>query len=250
MTSVRILGPVDVLVDEAPVPVSGSRRKAVLAVLALHQGTIASSGRIIDAVWGDSAPPTAVNTLQRHVSYLRQLMHDKDAISFRNPGYVLNLGPHATDVDLAHSLIERGRRSTDPAEGAAALRAALDLWRDDALVDVTGLGWLDEQAGRLGLLRWQVQQTLIGLRLRLGEHALLVGELERLVIEHPFEEPLHAQLMLALYRSGRQADALGAHRRLRRALDENLGIDPSPALRELEAAILSQDPALDWAPTR
>lgn len=246
MLCVRILGPVDIVVDDRPVAIVGSRRKAVLAVLALHQGRIASTSRIIDAVWGDAPPSTAVNTLQRHVSYLRWILTDKNAISFHSPGYVLNLGPDATDAAVAHTLIERGKTCADPAAGAAALRAALNLWRDKALVDVTGLTWLDEQAERLNLLRWQAQQALVAVELELGEHAPLVAKLERMVVSHPFDERLHAQLMLALYRTGRQADALGAYRQLRHILAENLGIDPSPALRALEAAVLRQDPDLEW----
>lgn len=250
MSCVRILGPVDVMVNDRPVAIEGSRRKAVLAVLALHQGRIASTSRIIDAVWGDAPPQTAVNTLQRHVSYLRGLLSDKNAISFRSPGYVLNLGPDATDAAVAHGLIERGKSCADPAEGATALRAALDLWRDQALIDVTGLTWLDDQAERLNLLRWQAQQALIGRELELGEHAPLVAKLERMIISHPFDERLYAQLMIALYRTGRQADALGAYRQLRHTLAENLGIDPSPALRALEAAVLRQDLTLEWTSSR
>lgn len=246
MSCVRILGPIDIMVDDRPVAVEGSRRKAVLAVLALHQGRIASTSMIIDAVWGDAPPPTAVNTVQRHVSYLRGLLADKKAISFRSPGYVLNLGPDATDAAVAHGLIESGKRCVDPAAGATVLRAALGLWRDQALIDVTGPTWLDGQAERLNQLRWQAQRALVGLELELGEHARLVAKLERMIVSHPFDERLYAQLMLALYRTGRQADALGAYRQLRRTLADNLGIDPSPALRALEAAVLRQDPTLEW----
>jgi DNA-binding SARP family transcriptional activator len=228
------------------VPIAGSRRKAVLAVLALHHGRIASTSRIIDVVWGDAAPSTAVNTVQSHVSYLRRMLNDKTAIPFRSPGYTLDLGPDATDAAIAGCLIERGMRAPDPVQGAAMLRTALDLWRDRPLIDVTGERWLDEQVARLDLLRWQAQQALIGLQLELGEHGPLVSELERMLVTHPFDERLHAQLMVALYRSGRQADALGAYRRLRGTLAEHLGIDPSPALRDLESAILRQDPTLEW----
>jgi len=245
---VRVLGPVDVLIDTVPRPISGLRRKAVLAVLALHQGGIASTDRLIDAVWGGTAPTTSVNTLQRHVSYLRQVLGDKTAILASPPGYLLNLGAEATDLATAQRLIEQGNRCTDPEQGASALRAALAMWRDRPLVDVAGLAWLDEQAEHLDQLRWHTEQSLISVRLALGEHAQLVPELERLIVTHPFDEQLHGQLILALYRTGRQADALGAYRRIRDALQDELGIDPHQGLRGLEAAILRQDTSLQAIP--
>jgi len=199
--------------------------------------------RIIDAVWGDAPPPTAVNTVQRHMSYLRGMLGARASIAFRRPGYVLDLG-EATDVAAAQRLIERGRDSADPGEGARSLRSALDLWRDRALIDVTGSAWLDEQAERLGRLHVQAQQALIARELELGEHGALVTKLERMIVAHPFDELLYGQLMISLYRTGRQADALGAYRQLRAALAEHLGIDPSRELRELESAVLRQDPAL------
>jgi len=241
---VRLLGPVDVTADGVPRPVSGLRRKAVLAVLALHRGEIASTNRLVDAVWGDAAPPTAVNTLQSHVSHLRQVLGGKATIRTQPPGYLLDLGPDGTDVEVAERLIRAGSRSTEPAERVSYLRAALALWRGHPLVDVSGLAWLDEQAQRLSQLRLSAQQALVEARLALGEHAAVLPELEQLTLDHPFDEPLHRQLMLALYRAGRQADALAAYHRLRRALAHDLGIDPGQSLRDLEAAILRQDAAL------
>jgi len=245
---VRLLGPVDVVVDGAMRPVRGLRRKAVLAVLALHRGEIVSTDRLIDTVWGEAAPSTAVNTVQSHVSHLRQVLGSKAAILARPPGYVLDLGEDATDVEVAERLIRHGARSADRADGARQLRAALALWRGRPLVDVAGLAWLEEQAGRLDQLWLHATQALIEIRLALGEHAQLLPELEDLVRQHPFDEQLHGQLILALYGTGRQGDALAAYRRLRRALNDDLGIDPSPALRDLEAAILRQDPTLDLPP--
>jgi DNA-binding SARP family transcriptional activator/tetratricopeptide (TPR) repeat protein len=242
---VRLLGPIDVAVGDNVRAVHGLRRKAVLAVLALHPGEIVSTGRLVDAVWGDSAPPTAGNTLQSHVSHLRQVLGSRAAIRARPPGYLLDLGADASDVEVAERLIRQGMAADDRGHRAQRLRSALALWRGRPLADITGLVWLDEQAERLDQLRLRTVRALIEARLALGEHAQLVPDLERLTGEHRFDEQLHAQLMLALYRTGRQADALAVYRRLRHALSEDLGIDPSQPVRDLEADILRQDPALD-----
>ncbi|MCX2947676.1 BTAD domain-containing putative transcriptional regulator [Lentzea sp. NEAU-D7] len=238
----RILGPVDVTVDGAPREVRGRRRKAVLAVLALRAGEIVSTDRLTEVVWGDHAPRTAANTLQHHVSYLRRVLGDRAAISVRAPGYVLDAD---TDLLAVQRLLDQSKSEADPAGRAAHLRAALACWRDRPLVDVTGHAWLDEQAERIAALRTEAEDALTEVRLALGEHAMLVPELEWRCREQPFREHLHGQLMVALYRCGRQADALTAYQRLRHVLGEELGIDPTPALRELEAAILRQDAALD-----
>ena len=214
-------------------------------MLALTAGEIVSSDRLVDAVWGDRPPPTAANTLQAHMSYLRGVLGSRTAIVSRPPGYVLDLGAEATDLQLAERLISDGRRSADPARRAAELRAALALWRGRPLLDVAGVSWLDGQAERLAKLRQEAVHALLDARLALGEHAALLAELERLAGQHPHDERLHGQLMLALYRAGRQADALAAYQRLRCALGEELGVDPGPALRELHAAILRQDASLE-----
>jgi len=242
---VRLLGPVDVVVDGAPRPVRGLRRKAVLAALALHAGQVVSTGQLVDIVWGEAAPPTAAATLQNHVSYLRQVLGSKAAVRAQPPGYALDPGPDGTDVQAAERLLREGRHSADPGEGARRLRAALELWRGRPLADVTGLPWLEQQAERLDLLGAEVRQALVEARLAAGEHRALIPELEQMAIGEPLDEQVHGQLMLALYRGGRQADALAAYQRLRRTLDEELGIIPGPALRDLEAAILRQDPVLD-----
>jgi len=244
---IRLLGPVDVVVRGEPRSVPGLRRKAVLAVLALHGGGVVSTGQLTDAVWGDAAPPTAANSLQTHVSYLRGVLGAKTAILARPPGYVLPLPSDGTDVQVAERLLKQGTQSADPAGAVRHLQDALALWRGQPLADVTELDWLSAQAERLDLLQMRIRQELSEARLAAGEHARILPELEQMVADHPLDERVHGQLMLALYRSGRQADALAVYHRLRRTLGEELGIDPSRDLRDLETAILQQDPSLDRA---
>ena len=245
MVRVRLLGPVDIVVDGEVRLVRGLRRRAVLATLALHDGEVVGTGRLADAVWGRTAPLTSPNTLQSHVSYVRNLLGGRAAILARPPGYVLELGDDGTDVRLAERLLRQGRQAADPVQGARDLREALALWRGRPLADLAGLSWLEEQAERLDLLGEQIRRALSEARLAAGEHLQLVPELERMATDHRLDEQVHAQLMVALYRSGRQADALSAYQRLRRTLAEELGLVPGPALRELETAILRQDPSLD-----
>jgi DNA-binding SARP family transcriptional activator/tetratricopeptide (TPR) repeat protein len=246
---IRLLGPVDVVVRGELRPVHGLRRKAVLAVLALHGGAVVSTGQLTDAVWGDAPPPTAANSLQTHVSYLRGVLGTKTAILARPPGYILQLPRDGTDVQVAERLLEQGTQSADPADAVRQLQSALALWRGRPLADVAELAWLSAQAERLILLQVRIRQELSEARLAAGEHARLVPDLEQMVADHPLDERVHRQLMLALYRSGRQADALAVYHRLRHTLGEELGIDPSRDLRDLETAILQQDPSLD-VPTR
>jgi DNA-binding SARP family transcriptional activator len=244
---VRLLGPVDVSEAGASRRVAGLRPKAVLAVLGLAAGQTVSTDRLLEVVWGERPPATGLNTLQRHVSYLRSVLGGRETIVARPPGYVLALGPQATDVQVATGLIEQARRADDPARRVADLRAALALWRGRPLADVADLPWLAGQAERLTDLRVAAVQSVNDARLALGEHAQIIAEIEALVEEHPYREQLHEQLMLALYRSGRQADALGAYQRLRARLGDDLGIDPGAGPRELAAAILRQDASLDLA---
>ncbi len=247
---VRLLGPVDVITGGRPQLVGGLRRRTVLAVLGVSSGEVVSSDRLIDLVWGDRPPATALNTLQRHVSHLRALLGDRDAIVARPPGYLLNLGADGTDLQVAARLVEEGRRADDPARKVARLRAALGLWRGRPFADLARSAWLDDQADRLDTLRVQVMEAIVEGRLALGEHAELVPELDELARQHPYREHLHGQLMVALYRAGRQADALAVYQRLRQDLADNLGIDPGSAVRDLEAAILRHDRTLDSPPPR
>lgn len=242
--SVRLLGSVDLCFDGRAASVSGLRRKAVLAALALHAGEVVTTGRLIEIVWGDEAPGCAVNTLQSHISYLRRMMGGHGAITARRPGYLLEPRLVAIDALEAEELVRQGLRDDDPVRVRAWLGEALAMWHGPSLADVAGLPWFEEQAGRLDGVRWTAVRAETAARLELGEHAALVPELEVLAKEHPFDEELHCQLMLALYRSNRQADALAAYQRLRRALADELGVEPGARLRELESAILRQEPSL------
>jgi DNA-binding SARP family transcriptional activator len=199
---IRLLGPVDVIAEGPSRPVNGLRRKAVLAVLALHRGEVVSNDRLADVVWAGDPPATPLNTMQRHVSYLRQVLGRRDAIVTHSPGYRLNPDQVETDVAAAERLIQQGTQVADDAH-AQQLRDALALWRGYPLADVAGLPWLGEQAERLEQLRLRACRALVQTRLALGEHAQLLPELDVLIKEHPFDEELHARLMIALYRSGR-----------------------------------------------
>ncbi|MBL7500256.1 AAA family ATPase [Frankia sp. CNm7] len=244
---VRLLGHVDVTVDGSPRPVPGLRRKAVLARLALRLGEVVSADQLIDAVWDGKPPTTAVNSLQSHVSALRRLLGVPDAIRAQAPGYVL--GAVTTDLRLSEGLVARGRDAASPADRLAALEQALDLWRGQPLVDVARLSWFSDEAPRLERARRSAERAAVECRLVLGQHAALVPELTRLCELHPFDEEQHGHLMLALYRCGRQAEALAVFHRLRARLGDELGIDPGGPARDLQAAILRQDPGLAHAPS-
>jgi DNA-binding SARP family transcriptional activator/tetratricopeptide (TPR) repeat protein len=241
---INLLGPVEVVRDGIPRPVTGSRRKAVLAVLALRRGEVVGVERLVDSVWAAGAPPTVANSLQQHVSQLRQVLGDRSAIVARSPGYLLPAEAAETDVAVAERLIREATESTDPAVRADRLRSALALWRGASLADVSTLPWLDDQARRLDELRLRARRDLTEAEQAIGNDAALLPELAELAAAHPFDEQLHARLILALYRAGRQADALNVYQQLRGRLRRELGIDPSPPLRELETAILRQDAGL------
>jgi DNA-binding SARP family transcriptional activator len=243
--SVRLLGSVELCVDGLPASVSGLRRKAVLAALALHAGEVVATDRLISMVWGeDGAPCRAVNTLQSHISYLRRRMGGHNAILARRPGYLLAPDLVTIDAFEAEELVRQGLREDDPARVRARLGEALAFWHGPSLADLAGLPFFDEQARRLNRVRLTAVRAETAARLELGEHGALVPKLEVLTKEQPFDEELHAQLMLALYRSNRQADALAIYQRLRRALADELGVEPGLAIRELESAILRQEPSL------
>ena len=214
-----------------------------------------SATQLIDVLWGDDPPATAAKALQVHVSQLRRALGPDQPIVTRGSGYAVELGPEALDLDRFEALVERAREERTggrPAAAARLLREALGLFRGPPLVDAPLMGPAASEPDRLASLRLEVLEERIDIDLATGGHATVIGELEALAAEHPYRERMHAQLMLALYRSGRQADALEAFRRARHALVEELGLDPGRELRALEAAILAQDPALDRpaAPSR
>src|SRR5204863_8031294 len=162
LVRVRLLGPVDVIADGEPRPVQGLRRRAIMATLALHDGEVVGSGRLIQIVWGKPASPALVNTLQSHLSYLRHALGSKTVILARSPGYVFNLGEGDTDVRCVERLLQQGQQATGASEAVQRLGEALALWRGVPLADVTGLAWLEEQAERLGELRLRVQRVPVG----------------------------------------------------------------------------------------
>lgn len=221
---------------------AGLRRKAVLAMLGLHQGTVVSTERLIDVVWADEAPATVGNSLQRTVSHLRTVLGDRDAIVARPPGYLLSSA--RTDAGTAEALLDEARRQGDPALRLRLLGEAAELWRGPSLHDVAELPGLASRAQWLEGLRLQIVHLLVDTRLELGHGEQMLPELTQLAAEHPLDERLHRQLILALYRTGRQVEALAVARRVRAELNDALGLDPGPELRDLEAAVLRQDPAL------
>jgi DNA-binding SARP family transcriptional activator/tetratricopeptide (TPR) repeat protein len=244
---VRLLGPVGVLAAGEEREVPGVRRKAVLALLGLHLGDVVSTDRLIDVVWDGAQPATVANTLQRNVSYLRTVLGDRAAIVARPPGYLLAGAPAGVDVDAgrAERLLAAAARETDPAARLRLLDEAVSLWRGPSLQDVAHLPGLAVHVRRLEELRLRAVQERVDARLAMGDHERLTPELTRLAAEHPFDERLHHRLMLALYRTGRPAEALAVGRRLRAELSAELGVEPGPELGELETAMLRHDPDLD-----
>lgn len=225
----------------------------MLALLLLHANEVVSTDRLINDLWGDSPPESAANMLQGYVSHLRKTLEpgshrgEHEVLVSLPPGYVLQIRPDQVDAERFERLTGEGRQLLNDGDADAAadrLRAALALWQGGALDDLAYEEFARADIDRLDELRLQTLEDRIDADLALGRHDRLVGELRELVDRHPLRERLHAQLMAALYRCGRQAEALEVYRDARRALRDELGIEPGPALRELERAILRQDPAL------
>jgi len=243
----RILGPLEVVEHDRQVVLGGPKQRALLAVLLLHRGELLSTDRLIDELWGDHPPTTAVKTLQGYVSRLRRALGD-DVLHTRGRGYAISLLDGQLDLDRFERLAADGRVAQDGGDAAMAARRlgeALALWRGPPLSDFTYEPFAQGEIGRLGEARIAVLEDWIDAELALGRHDQLAGRLERLVSEHPLRERLQAQRMLALYRAGRQAEALDAYRDTRRVLIDQLGIEPGLELRELHQAIVEQDPRLD-----
>lgn len=231
----RILGPLEVVDGDRQVPLGGSRQRGVLALLLTRANEVVATERLIDQLWAEQPPKAAANTIQYYVSQLRKAL-GADRILTRPPGYLIRVEPGELDLDRFERLIEEG--------GAEGLREALSLWRGEALADVAYEPFAQAEIQRLEELRLVALERRIEADLALGRHAELVGELEQLVAAQPLRERFRSLLMLALYRSGRQADALAAYNAARTTLVEELGLEPGPALQELERAILRQDASL------
>src|SRR5262245_37331452 len=231
-------------------PLGSPKEQALLAVLLLHAGEVVSRGRLIDEVWSESPPPTAAKALNVHVSQLRKsLARDGTTpIGTHAPGYVLQIEPELLDAARFERLISdaRARAAQSDEEAADTLyREALSLWRGVAL-DGIELGPASRsEIGRLEELRISADMERLDCELALGRHDQVIGELEALIADHPLRERLRGQYMLALYRSGRQADALRAYQDTRRTLVNEVGLEPSEALQRLERAILNHDQALE-----
>ncbi|HEX3687909.1 MAG TPA: BTAD domain-containing putative transcriptional regulator [Gaiellaceae bacterium] len=245
-----ILGPLEARLDGRPVALRGAKQRALLAVLLLYPGQVLSVERLIDDLWGEAPPQTAANTLQVYVSQLRKTLGAGTLVT-QAPGYVAQLAAGQLDATLFAGLVDQGRHallSDDPETAGAGLREALALWRGDCLVELELHGSARSAIDQLEQLRLAVQEDIILVELSLGHHAALETTLEALVQKHPYRESLRAHLMLALYRSGRQADALEAYRRARLTLVDELGIEPGPELQQLQQAILCHDSSLELSP--
>jgi DNA-binding SARP family transcriptional activator len=248
----RILGPLEVWGEGGEVPLGGPKPRALLALLLLHLNEVVPADRLIDELWGEGSPEHAATALRVNVARLRKAL-PRDVVATRSPGYVLRVEPDALDLHRFERMADEGRSllARDlAAEASARLQDALSLWRGPALADFAYESFAQPAIARLEEIRLAAIELRMDADLALGRHDELVGELEALVAEHPLRERLRRALMTALYRSGRQAEALDAYREARRVLVGELGIEPSTALQELERAILQQDPALDVAPAR
>ncbi|MFL5828781.1 MAG: glutaminyl-peptide cyclotransferase [Solirubrobacteraceae bacterium] len=246
MVEFRILGPLEVVEHDRPLVLGGPKQRALLAVLLLHRGEVVSTERLSDELWGERPPASAAKTVQAYVSNLRRALGDGLLVT-RGHGYLLQTERGQLDVDRFEALVDAGRTALgegDARRASERLREALALWRGPPLSDFAYEPFAQAETARLQEERLAALEDRIDADLALGRHAALVGELEALVREHPLRERFQAQLMLALYRSGRQADALERYQETRRKLTDELGIEPGQELQELERAILNQDPEL------
>jgi DNA-binding SARP family transcriptional activator len=248
----RILGTFEVHDGERELELGGAKQRALLVVVLLNANRVVSTDRLIDELWGEQPPAGARHVIQVYVSELRKALEpNRSALVTRAPGYLIRVEAGELDLERFERLLEKGREALnagDAETAAADLRAALDLWRGAPLADFTYEPFAQGAIARLEELRLAAVEDRIEADLALGRHADLVGEVRVLISEHPLREGFRRQLMLALYRSGRQAEALEVHQQTRQVLVDELGIDPSPALQRLEHAILNQDSALEFQP--
>ena len=249
---IGLLGPVEVRRGELPVRISAAKQRVVLALLALRYGEVVSVDALVDGLWPGGPPQTALKTVQGYVSALRRAL-DPDAgaarsvIVTRPPGYLLDVPADAIDLLRFEQLWKEGREALRRNEAERALRLlaeALSLWRGEPLVDIVMEGRISLEASLLDEMRLSCTEDYADAELACGEPEAVVSLLDQLAVAHPFRERLAGQLMLALYRCGRQAEALSAYRSLYVRLSEELAVSPSPALVALERSILNHDPAL------
>jgi predicted ATPase/DNA-binding SARP family transcriptional activator len=239
-----LLGPTRVVSAGRELTLPPGKQRALLALLLLHRNDTVPAERLVDAVWGEPAPATARNALQGHISALRKVL-GSERIETRPPGYLLRAGRQELDIDRFEELLGAARSAVDPARRAELARDALGTFRGEPLAEFRYDAFAQAEIARLQELRLVALEERIDAELELGRDSDVVAELEGLVAAEPLRERLHELLMLALYRSGRQADALEAYRGARETLVGQLGIEPGPRLRELERSILEQDPSLD-----
>src|SRR5580693_6542828 len=243
---VRLFGELEAVASGVPVPVRGAKQRALLALLALQRGQPVSADRLIDVLWGDGEAANPANALQAQIGQLRRTLGPA-AILTTEAGYALSAGPDEVDVVRFEQLVVKGRRLAADGEmeaASAALGEALRLRRGEPLAEFTYAGFFDAERARLDELILVAIESRAGADLGLGRHGEAAGELEARRRDHPLRDRLWELLILALYRSGRQAEALRAYTEVRDRLTGELGIDPRPALRELQARILAQDPSL------
>jgi DNA-binding SARP family transcriptional activator len=248
---ISLLGTCTAASDGAPLDLGGPRQRAVLALLVLARGETVPVERLAESVWGERGPADPAGALQAYVSHLRRRLQPGSAARTRSAiivsdgrGYAVRLPPDAVDVWRFERQLEQAGAASDPAGAAALLTEALALWRGPPLAEWADEPWAEAEIARLTGLRAVARERLVAARLALDEAALLVPDLEAMVAEEPLREERWRLLVLALYRAHRQADALGALRRARTTLADELGVDPGPALRELEQQVLAQSPAL------
>jgi len=244
----RLLGPVEVLRSGSAVALGGGKPRALLALLLIHRNELVSRDTLIEALWPDRPPGTAAHSLDVQISRLRKAFAPEELIKTRSGGYVLDVDPEQVDVHRFEQLLERGRQQSADgkhADALATLEGALELWRGPPLADLAYEDFAPTEIERLNELRLLATEERIEAELALGQHDTLVPELEGLIAKHGLRERLRGQLMLALYRSGRHAEALRVYADARKRLIEDLGMEPSRQLRELEQAMLRQDAALD-----
>ena len=245
----RILGPLEVVDDGRSVALGGRKQKVVLARLLMRTNQMVSTSTLIDEVWGDEPPEAVRSSLQSYISHLRKALGD-GRIRSGSGGYALSATPEEIDAKRFESLIDQARREAfdDPATAAATFGRALALWRGPPFADLADELSLLGEIARLDELRLSATEHKLAAEIADGRHSAVVGELEELTGRHQLRERLWAQLMLALYRSGRQGEALSAYRRARDVLANELGIDPSPELQKLHGRILRQEPELTATP--